>query len=206
MNSVEAFILHLDELHDEMARVLRSIINEKKKIRKAHLEPTKILLPSVAISTKVKTLFDFKSEELAEQITLLDSELFSKIEVAEALMSAKDPKNISNIPNLAKFTEHFNNKSYWIRTRILQEEDSSERKRIITKFIKIMRALKKLKNFNSIFAILSALDSAPIKRLDWPKGVLEELKEFEQLSDSSSSFHCYRTALADAEPPCVPYV
>lgn len=206
IESVEAFIHHLDQLRDEMARVLRSIIAQKKKARQAHLDPTKVLLPSVAISTKVKKLFDFKSEELAEQITFLDCELFSKIEVAEALMSAKNPKNTANIPNLAKFTEHFNNKSYWIRSRILQEEDASERKRIIIKFIKIMRALRKLKNFNSIFAILSALDSAPIKRLDWPKSVLEELKEFEQLSDSSSSFLFYRNALADAEPPCIPYV
>ena len=33
------------------------------------------------------------------------------------------------------------------------------------KFIKIMKWLRKLNNFNSYLALLSALDSAPIRRL-----------------------------------------
>ena len=33
------------------------------------------------------------------------------------------------------------------------------------KFIKIMKWLRKMNNFNSYLAILSALDSAPIRRL-----------------------------------------
>jgi hypothetical protein len=33
------------------------------------------------------------------------------------------------------------------------------------KFIKMMKCLRKMNNFNSYLAILSALDSAPIRRL-----------------------------------------
>ena len=43
----------------------------------------------------------------------------------------------------------------------------------LMKFIKIMRWLRKLKNFNSYLAILSALDSAPVRRLEWQKQNIE---------------------------------
>lgn len=72
--------------------------------------------------------------------------------------------------------------------------------------ISLFQHLRKLNNFNSYLAILSALDSAPIRRLEWQKQNLEALREFCQLIDSSSSFRAYRQALADTEPPCIPYM
>lgn len=69
-----------------------------------------------------------------------------------------------------------------------------------------MKYLRKLNNFNSYLAVLSALDSAPIRRLEWHKNVAEQLKEYSNLIDSSSSFRIYRQALAEAQPPCIPYM
>lgn len=88
------------------------------------------------------TLHDFRSHEIADQLTLLDAELFYKIEVKRALLFvgqyclrsdsalrlqstpadflqipevllwAKE-QNEEKSPNLTQFTEHFNNMSYW---------------------------------------------------------------------------------------------
>ncbi|KAB0407132.1 hypothetical protein E2I00_004288 [Balaenoptera physalus] len=58
------------------------------------------------------TLHDFHSHEIAEQLTLLDAELFYKIEIPEVLLWAKE-QNEEKSPNLTQFTEHFNNMSYW---------------------------------------------------------------------------------------------
>lgn len=56
---------------------------------------------------------DFKSIEIAEQMTLIDLKLFNKIELSEVLLwSTKQSEKFS--PNLIKFTEHFNNISYWL--------------------------------------------------------------------------------------------
>lgn len=159
----------------------------------------------MAISMKVPTLLDYKADDIAEQMTLVDSELFSKVEVVEALLWAKEQRE-EVIPNLTKFTEHFNNMSYWIRTRLLQQEESKERDKLALRFIKVMKVLKKVNNFNSIFAILSALDSAPIRRLDWPRAFNDGMKEFSSLIDSSSSFRTYRQVLAETDPPCIPYM
>ena len=58
------------------------------------------------------TLLDFKSSQLAEQMTLIDLNLFLKIELSEILLwSTKQSEKFS--PNLTRFTEHFNNISYW---------------------------------------------------------------------------------------------
>jgi Rap guanine nucleotide exchange factor 1 len=121
------------------------------------------------------------------------------------LVWAKEQKE-ELIPNLNTFTEHFNKMSYWTRSRILESEEAKDRERLVMKFIKIMKHLRKLNNFNSYLAILSALDSAPIRRLEWQRSITEGLKEYSALIDSSSSFRAYRQALADTEPPCIPYM
>ncbi|KAL7853304.1 hypothetical protein AOLI_G00201480 [Acnodon oligacanthus] len=96
--------------------------------------------------------------------------------------------------------------SYWVRSIIIQQEKAQDREKLLLKFIKIMKHLRKLNNFNSYLAILSALDSAPIRRLEWQKQTSEGLEEYCTLIDSSSSFRAYRAALADVEPPCIPYL
>lgn len=115
-------------------------------------------------------------------------------------------QNEERSPNLTTFTEHFNNMSYWARSRILEQEDSRDRERYVMKFIKIMKHLRKMNNFNSYLALLSALDSAPIRRLEWQRTITDGLKEYCALIDSSSSFRAYRQALSDSTPPCIPYM
>uniref|UniRef100_A0A3B4ZDG3 Rap guanine nucleotide exchange factor 1-like n=1 Tax=Stegastes partitus TaxID=144197 RepID=A0A3B4ZDG3_9TELE len=216
-----------------LARVLRKNILDKVEQKKL-LRYTNSLKPLAArgVSARPGTLHDFRSHEIADQLTLLDAELFYKIEIPEVLLWAKE-QNEEKSPNLTQFTEHFNNMSYWVRSLIIQQEKAQDREKLLLKFIKIMKVgyhtlkdinsciffiafdfdvffllqhLRKLNNFNSYLAILSALDSAPIRRLEWQKQTSEGLEEYCTLIDSSSSFRAYRAALAEVEPPCIPYL
>ncbi|XP_076613693.1 rap guanine nucleotide exchange factor 1b isoform X3 [Chaetodon auriga] len=189
-----------------LARVLRKNILDKVEQKKL-LRYTNSLKPLTArgVSARPGTLHDFRSHEIADQLTLLDAELFYKIEIPEVLLWAKE-QNEEKSPNLTQFTEHFNNMSYWVRSLIIQQEKAQDREKLLLKFIKIMKHLRKLNNFNSYLAILSALDSAPIRRLEWQKQTSEGLEEYCTLIDSSSSFRAYRAALAEVEPPCIPYL
>lgn len=187
-----------------LARALRKKVLEKWNAKingQAAMPP----LSSKGVFTKQSFLVDFKSEQLAEQMTLLDADLFQKIEIPEVLVWSRLQKEESS-PNLTAFTEHFNKMSYWARSRILEREDAKDRERYVIKFIKIMKHLRKINNFNSYLAILSAIDSAPIRRLEWQKHITEGLKEYCELIDSSSSFRAYRQALSETEPPCIPYI
>ncbi|XP_063000777.1 rap guanine nucleotide exchange factor 1 isoform X5 [Elgaria multicarinata webbii] len=189
-----------------LARVLRKNILDKVDQKKM-LRYTNSIKPLAArwVAARPGTLHDFHSHEIAEQLTLLDAELFYKIEIPEVLLWAKE-QNEEKSPNLTQFTEHFNNMSYWVRSIIMQQEKAQDRERLLLKFIKIMKHLRKLNNFNSYLAILSALDSAPIRRLEWQKQTSEGLAEYCTLIDSSSSFRAYRAALSEVEPPCIPYL
>ncbi|KAM9437766.1 rap guanine nucleotide exchange factor 1-like isoform 12-T12 [Salvelinus alpinus] len=189
-----------------LARVLRKNILDKVEQKKL-LRCTNSLKPLAArgVSARPGTLHDFRSHEIADQLTQLDAELFYKIEIPEVLLWAKE-QNEEKSPNLTQFTEHFNNMSYWVRSLIIQQEKAQDREKLLLKFIKIMKHLRKLNNFNSYLAILSALDSAPIRRLEWQKQTSEGLEEYCTLIDSSSSFRAYRAALADVAPPCIPYL
>jgi N-acetylglutamate synthase/N-acetylornithine aminotransferase len=74
--------------------------------------PQDIVLIQNSISSKRAILLDFHSVDISEQLTLMDSELFLKIQLSEILyMSMEKGEDYS--PNLAAFTEHFNNISYW---------------------------------------------------------------------------------------------
>ncbi|CAF1172681.1 unnamed protein product [Adineta ricciae] len=165
-----------------------------------------IVLIKNSISSKRATLLDFDSSDLSEQLTLIDSELFLKIQLSEILYISIE-KGEEYSPNLAVFTEHFNNISYWVRSRILEQNSQRQRENYFEKFLKILKHLRRLNNFNSYLAILSALDCGPLKRLHWSKNITEAVCEHTDLIDSTGSFKNYREALnASTGQPCIPYI
>lgn len=189
-----------------LAKLLRVKIIEKILIYKQHkLLQINLVLSARPLTSSPPLLIDLKSSEIAEQMTLLDAELFQKIEIPEVLIWAQEQCE-ERSPNLTLFTEHFNKMSYWARSQILKQEDAKDREKHVIKFIKIMKHLRKINNYNSYLALLSALDSAPIRRLEWHKTITEGLNEYCALIDSSSSFRAYRQALAETNPPCIPYM
>lgn len=203
MNFVQQLISSGDIILAKALRVKHLERHEAKQI--IQKQQSNNVVTSLSLTNRNATLLDFKSEQIAEQMTLLDAELFNKIEIPEVLIWAQE-QNEERSPNLTRFTEHFNKMSYWARTRILTAENKDIREKYFLKFIKIMKHLRKINNFNSYLALLSALDSAPIRRLEWQKHVQEGLKEYCALIDSSSSFRAYRQALAETQPPCIPYM
>ncbi|XP_078605598.1 rap guanine nucleotide exchange factor 1-like isoform X4 [Branchiostoma floridae x Branchiostoma japonicum] len=189
-----------------LAKLLRNkMLNKCDQRKQLALNNNFSPLSALSVSVKRASLFDFKGEELAEQMTLLDAEAFQKIEIPEILAWAKEQSEELS-PNLTTFTEHFNKMSYWCRSCILTQPKAQDREKLVNRFIKIMKHLRRFNNFNSYLAILSALDSAPIRRLEWQKQTTDGLAEYCTLIDSTSSFRAYRAALAEAEPPCIPYL
>jgi Rap guanine nucleotide exchange factor 1 len=117
-------------------------------------------------------------------------------------------RNEEKSPLLTHFTMHFNNVSQWTKARILERGvDMRGRVKIVLHFVAIMKALREtFNNFNSYLAILSAVESSPISRLDWPDRVVKSLEEPRALIDNKGSFKNYREAFATAKPPCIPYI
>ncbi|KAL0895820.1 hypothetical protein ABMA27_011852 [Loxostege sticticalis] len=209
MQEIMEFIYWLVEVEElPIAKALRQILVDKQK--QLHFQQTnnryEYDTPCYgSVSLRRDTLLDFKATELAEQMTLLDAALFVRITTAEVLSWPRDQSEESS-PNLTRFTEHFNKMSYWARSRILEQDEAREREKYASKFLKVMKALRKMNNFNSYLALVSALDSPPVRRLGWPRAIIEALQDHCAIIDSSSSFRAYRMALAETQPPCIPYI
>ncbi len=94
--------------------------------------------------------------------------------------------------------------------KILSEYDEKKRGSLIKNVIKVGDALLELKNFNGLFALLSALESSSISRLrhSWDqvpskyKQVLEKLKK---ATDHSRNYAEYREMIRNTAS-CLPFL
>uniref|UniRef100_A0A452URF8 Rap guanine nucleotide exchange factor 1 n=1 Tax=Ursus maritimus TaxID=29073 RepID=A0A452URF8_URSMA len=180
-----------------LARVLRKNIldkvDQKKLLRCANSDQP---LAARGVAARPGTLHDFHSHEIAEQLTLLDAELFYKIEIPEVLLWAKE-QNEEKSPNLTQFTEHFNNMSYWVRSIIMLQEKAQDRERLLLKAGQ--RQVGWVREEAGTGAPAWSQPSHPVPPT-------QGLAEYCTLIDSSSSFRAYRAALSEVEPPCIPYL
>ncbi|CAD5222277.1 unnamed protein product [Bursaphelenchus xylophilus] len=156
------------------------------------------------VKSKYKHIFKVKSADIAKQLTYLDSEMMSKISTSEILWWASNQSS-RNCKNIFDLTKHFNDLSFWIRAQILKPDSQKDREKRFEKFLKVAKALRRLNNFNSYLAVISALDSGPVKRLDWPKSLKKQIAEMVKIMDSRQSFTNYRSELNNAKPPLIPY-
>lgn len=151
-------------------------------------------------------------EELAQQMTLLDMEIFQKITMDELMSCAWTKKNKGIItPNIVAFTRRFNHTSFWTVQEILNGPSAKERAEIITHFIKLGKRLLDLNNLHSLFAVTSALKSASVYRLvqTWSCVTKKDRQSFEKLADifkEDNNWANLREICDSLKLPTIPYL
>ncbi|XP_034515926.1 ral guanine nucleotide dissociation stimulator-like 3 [Ailuropoda melanoleuca] len=135
-------------------------------------------------------LLDFSVDEVAEQLTLLDAELFSRVQPCECLgsvWSQRDrPGAASTAPTVRATVTQFNMVIGCVLGSVLGEQSlaAPQRAQRLEKWICVAQRCRELRNFSSLRAILSALQSNPIYRLkrSWGAVSRERLSTFRKLS------------------------
>ncbi|XP_076704443.2 ral guanine nucleotide dissociation stimulator-like 3 isoform X5 [Callospermophilus lateralis] len=135
-------------------------------------------------------LLDFSVGEVAEQLTLMDVELFSRVRSCECLgsvWSQRDRPGASGVaPTVRATVAQFNTVTGCVLGSVLGAPGlaAAQRAQRIEKWIRIAQCCRELRNFSSLRAILSALQSNPIYRLkrSWGAVSREPLSTFRKLS------------------------
>ncbi|CAA93100.2 Rap guanine nucleotide exchange factor [Caenorhabditis elegans] len=156
-------------------------------------------------------LLSLNAQVVAAQLTLQDFSVFSAIEPTEFLDNLFKLDSKYGSPKLEEFEQLFNREMWWVATEICTERHVQKRAKLIKKFIKVARYCRDLRNFNSMFAIMSGLDKPAVRRLhsSWERvssKYIRMLDEIHQLVDPSRNMSKYRQHLAEVaqEPPVVP--
>ncbi|KAK2827456.1 hypothetical protein Q7C36_018382 [Tachysurus vachellii] len=155
------------------------------------------------------SLLQLSTLEVSAQLSIRDFGIFRNIESTEYVDSLFKP-NSSN-GHLKQFEDLINEETFWVATEILHEANSLKRMKTIKHFIKIALQCRECNNFNSMFAIISGLNLAPVARLrgTWEKLPSKYEKLFQDLQDifdPSRNMAKYRNILSsqNMHQPIIP--
>ncbi|XP_019725139.1 rap guanine nucleotide exchange factor 6 isoform X2 [Hippocampus comes] len=157
------------------------------------------------------SLLQLSTMEVAAQLSMRDFELFRNIESTEYVDDLFKLDSAAGGGHLKRFEEVINQETFWVATEILKEPNALKRMKTVKHFVKIALHCQECKNFNSMFAIISGLNLAPVARLrsSWEKLPSKYDKLFGDLQDvfdPSRNMAKYRNVLSgqSMQPPVIP--
>ncbi|TNN46610.1 Ral guanine nucleotide dissociation stimulator-like 1 [Liparis tanakae] len=144
----------------------------------------------------------FDADLLAEQLTYMDALLFKKVVPHQCLgsvWSQRDKKhNKHSAPTVRATITQFNAVAACVVSTVLKHRQVRPhvRARVIQRWIDIAQECRIRKNFSSLRAIVSALQSNPLYRLKraWACVHKDSMQTFEELSDIFSDHNNYLTS------------
>jgi len=145
-------------------------------------------LPHLLVPTSsYSDILDISTRHFAQQLTAMDNELFKAVIPHQCLGSVWSSKSRErDAATVVATIEQFNAVSYRVISTVLidSEAKASQRARVIAAWVDVAQELRVLKNFSSLKAIVSGLQSNPIYRLKkaWQAVPKEKLEMFEELA------------------------
>ncbi|XP_037348808.1 ral guanine nucleotide dissociation stimulator isoform X2 [Talpa occidentalis] len=141
----------------------------------------------------------FPPDLVAEQFTLMDAELFKKVvpyHCLGSIWSQRDKKGKEHLaPTVRATVTQFNSVANCVITTCLGDRSvtARARARVVEHWIEVARECRILKNFSSLYAILSALQSNAIHRLKktWEEVSRDSFRIFQKLSEIFSDENNY---------------
>uniref|UniRef100_A0A7N6B5V3 Rap guanine nucleotide exchange factor 2 n=1 Tax=Anabas testudineus TaxID=64144 RepID=A0A7N6B5V3_ANATE len=157
------------------------------------------------------SLLQLSTVEVATQLSMRAFELFCAIEPTEYIDDLFKLRSKTGSASLKRFEEAINHETFWVATEVTREPNQLKRMKTVKHFIKIALHCRECKNFNSMFAIISGLNLAPVSRL---RGTWEKLPskyeklfgDLQDLFDPSRNMAKYRNVLnnQNLQPPIIP--
>jgi CRP/FNR family cyclic AMP-dependent transcriptional regulator len=159
-------------------------------------------------------LVDIDVEELARQMTLMESNIVRRLCTFEFQKTAWTRRNAADIaPNLTKAIECSNHFANWMITEILKQKSFEHMSELIVKLIKVGKAFQVIHNYSGVLQVVTALSNSAINKLKGAWALIpsksKDMIALEELTDTVSPlghYKKYRDAFAarPANEPCLP--
>ncbi|XP_072393342.1 ral guanine nucleotide dissociation stimulator-like 1 isoform X4 [Diabrotica undecimpunctata] len=151
--------------------------------------PPAFAMRSLAAGWRVYKLPDVPVRHFAEQLTRMDVDLFKKLvphQCLGAVWSRRDKSRSHEAATVLATVNQFNAVSFRVISSVLVDSSLrfSDRAAIISTWIDIAQELRLIKNFSSLKAIISGLQSNPIYRLQrtWQSIPKDKIELFDELA------------------------
>ncbi|KAI9720116.1 MAG: hypothetical protein M1828_005844 [Chrysothrix sp. TS-e1954] len=171
-------------------------------------------LPILPKNMKKLKLLEIDPTEFARQLTIIEARLYGKIKPHELLNKIWQKKVVVSdqepAANVKALILHSNRLTNWVAEMILAQNEPKKRVNVIKHFVNVADKCLSMNNFSTLVAIISALGTAPIHRLNrtWAqlnKATASALEKMRRLMGSTKNFQQYRESLHQANPPCIPF-
>ncbi|KAG6456036.1 ras-GEF domain-containing family member 1B [Manduca sexta] len=214
---------HMASVRVEMSTTLEKLLDKLTALEQ--YEETLVEIPQVSSVEQLAQgdilTLGLTPVELANQLTIVELhrlsfvgpeefvQTFAPIQATQSTSACgKGSINLHHIEtkstrNLEAYADWFNRLSYLVATDILKAVKSKYRARVIEQWVMTARECFNLGNFNSLMAIISALNMAPVSRLKktWSRTSAvcgQQLRQLELCVEPTGNHARYRAALAAA--------
>ncbi|KAL4130206.1 hypothetical protein PRIC2_006212 [Phytophthora ramorum] len=152
-------------------------------------------------------ILDLDPSIIAQQITLMQHYLFSKIKVSEILASKRNAEKTPGYQRLRLLHNHI---SIWVVSQILMRSDVDQRAEILAYFIRVAGVLlSPLQNLDGFMAVMNAANDSSLFRLKktWgrlPPQARDLWQELVPLTEKGA--RPLNKFTKEATPPLIPYM
>jgi son of sevenless-like protein len=123
------------------------------------------ILPSIMSAAHIE-LFDLNPIEVARQITLIEFRLFQAIQVVELQEQRWNSAEKDTLcPNVMVVIRRFNMMSNFVQSQVVRVANLEARVALIERLLEVCVQLYELRNYNSLWEVMSGLRSSAVKRL-----------------------------------------
>eukprot|EP00118_Oscarella_pearsei_P006671 m.30598 g.30598 ORF g.30598 m.30598 type:complete len:1351 (+) comp31366_c1_seq1:143-4195(+) len=150
--------------------------------------------------------------EVAKLLTVIEWDIFKKIQPRECVgLPWNYPECQHLAPNMLALINRASKFSRWVTGIIIRGDTAEKRASAMTYFTRTARKCYEIKNYQTLFTIITALTSAPIRRmgLTWealPAKTRSLLGQLNRFTSEAENFTNYRQELHQvSQQPCVPY-
>ncbi|KAI2758719.1 hypothetical protein DTO012A8_9695 [Penicillium roqueforti] len=162
-----------------------------------------------------RIFMDTPEEEFARELTRVDWIMYNSFRprdlVRHVSLSGIDKDKVKSLTNVNRMIKQFNHLAFFVASLILLRDKPKHRAQALEKFMNIAVKLRRQNNYNSLGAVIAAINGTPVHRLTQTRDLIPipAQKEFMRLvilMSTQRSHFAYRLAWENSFSERIPFL